>query len=348
MKPLELTNLEMADLCRQIALLMHSGVSAGDGLNLLAEGEENAQLKQLLSQMTASVDGGLSLSQAFEEAGCFPDYMTGLLQVGEQVGRIEETLNALADYYEEKERMERQLVSSLTYPAILLLLMVVVIIILLSQVLPVFNDIYATLGGKLTGMAGGLLLLGQWLDEAIPAMCVVLAAAVCGVLVLLFHKGLRKKVISYCTVRWGDRGIFRKLNNARFAQALSMGFASGMPLEDAAELASVMVKDIPSVEARCKACSELLQQGGNLSEALAAGDLMPPSTCKLLTLGLRSGTGDTVMEEIARRMQEDALQDLEKMVGRVEPAMVLLTSVMVGMILLSVMLPLMNIMTAIG
>ena len=348
MKPLELTNLETADFCRQIALLMHSGVSAGDGLNLLAEGEENAQLKQLLTQMTAAVDSGSSLAQAFEDAGCFADYVTGLLQVGEQVGRTEETLNALADYYEEKERMERQLVSSLTYPAILLLLMVVVIVILLSQVLPVFNDIYASLGGKLTGMAGGLLLLGQWLDEAIPAMCAVLLAALCGLLVMLFHKGLRKKAIAYCAERWGDCGILRKMNNARFAQALSMGFASGMPMEDAAELATVLVKDIPSVAARCKACTEMLQQGANLSEALAAGELMTPSTCKLLTLGLRSGTGDTVMEEIARRMQEEALQDLEKMVGRVEPAMVLLTSVMVGMILLSVMLPLMNIMTAIG
>ena len=70
--------------------------------------------------------------------------------------------------------------------------------------------------------------------------------------------------------------------------------------------------------------------------------------CRLLTLGLRSGTGDSVMEEISTRMQNDAQQELESMVAKVEPALVLVTSVLVGAILLSVMLPLMNIMTTIG
>ena len=347
-KPLELTNLETADLCRQLALLMHSGVTAGDGLNLLADGEATAKIRKLLQDMTASVDAGAYLSQAFEEAGCFTAYVTGLLQVGEQVGRSEETLNALADYYEEKERMERQLVSSLTYPAILLLLMAVVIIILLSQVLPVFNEIYASLGGKLTGLAGGLLILGQMIDKAIPALCALLVIALIVLLAFMLHRGLRKKAMVFWAVRWGDKGIFRTMNNARFAQALSMGFASGMPLEDAADLAALLLKGVPSVEARCRKCSELLQQGEDLAAALEAGELMPPSTCRLLALGLRSGTGDQVMEDISRRMQDDAHEGLERLVGRVEPALVLLTSVLVGVILMSVMLPLMNIMTAIG
>lgn len=348
MKPLELTNLETAGLCRQLALLMHSGVAAGDALNLLAEGEEDKKLRALLESMTAAVDGGAYLSQALEETGCFTAYVTGLMQVGEQTGRMEETLNALADYYEDKDRMERQLVSSLTYPAILLLLMAVVIIILLSKVLPVFSDIYASLGGRLTGVAGGLLLLGQLLDKAIPVLCALLVAALAGVLALLLKREWRQKAAAYFAARWGDKGIFRRMNNARFAQALSMGFASGLPLEDAADLAALLLKDVPSVAERCRTCSGMLQQGEDLSAALAAGDLMPAASCRLLALGLRSGTGDSVMEGISRRMQEEAHEELERMVSKVEPALVLITSVLVGVILMSVMLPLMNIMTAIG
>ena len=348
MKVLELTNLEKADLFKQLALLMHSGVTAGDGLSLLAEGEPNEKIRGMLVKMTESVDAGAYLSQAFEETGSFPAYVTGLLQMGEQVGRSEETLTALSDYYEQKERMERQLVSSLTYPAILLLLMAVVIIILLSQVLPVFNDIYASLGGKLTGVAGGLLLAGQLLDKAIPVLCGLLVVVLGFFAVFSLHKEWRKKILGFFSARWGDKGIFRKMNNARFAQALSMGYTSGMPLEDAADLAALLLKDIPPVQERCKKCSEMLQQGEDLAVALEAAELMPPSTCRMLTLGLRSGTGDSVMEDISRRMQEDAHNALESIVARVEPALVLVTSVLVGVILLSVMLPLMNIMTAIG
>ena len=166
--------------------------------------------------------------------------------------------------------------------------------------------------------------------------------------IFALHGGLRKKVLTFWSDKWGDKGIFRKMNNARFAQALSMGYTSGMPLEDAADLAALLLKDIPPVAQRCNKCTQMLQKGEDLAAALEAAELMPSSTCRLLTLGLRSGTGDQVMEDISRRMQAEARGDLERMVAKVEPALVLVTSVLVGVILLSVMLPLMNIMTAIG
>jgi len=348
MKPLELTNLETAGLCRQLALLMHSGVAAGDSVSLLAEEEENKKIRALLEGMTAAMDSGAYLSQAFEEAGCFTAYVTGLLTVGEQVGRTEETLTALADYYENRERTTRQLIASLTYPAVLLVLMAVVIVILLSQVLPVFSDIYASLGGRLTGVAGGLLLLGKLIDKAIPVLGALLVLALGAGLAVYCHRGLRQRALAWFNSRWGDRYIFRRMNNARFAEALSMGFTSGLPMEDAADLAALLLSDVPGAKARCSRCSELLRAGEDLSAALTAGDMMQPSACRLLALGLRSGTGDQVMEGIARRMQEEAAEALESVVSKVEPALVLLTSVLVGVILMSVMLPLMNIMTAIG
>ena len=76
--------------------------------------------------------------------------------------------------------------------------------------------------------------------------------------------------------------------------------------------------------------------------------LLPAAACRLLTLGMRGGSGDEVMEEIARRLSDEAQLALESKVGKVEPALVLVTSVLVGAILLAVMLPLMNIMTTIG
>ena len=348
MKALELTNLETADLCQELALLLHAGVGMGDGLYLLAEEEKDSGIKQMLADMARMVEEGAFLSEAFERAGCFSAYAIGLIRTGEQVGRTEETLNALARYYESREQTERQIRSALTYPAILLVIMMAVIFVLLSQVLPIFNEIYASLGGQLTGVARGLLLLGQMLDRAMPVLCVILAAAVLLLVVLALHKGARSRVLGFWHSRWGDRGISRKMNNARFAQALSMGFSSGMPLEEAVDMAAVLLKDIPEAAERCNMCRQHLMQGGNLAEALGTSELMSPSACRLLTLGMRSGASDGVMEEIAARMQEEAQLELERAVSKVEPALVLVTSVMVGVILLSVMLPLMNIMTAIG
>jgi type IV pilus assembly protein PilC len=114
------------------------------------------------------------------------------------------------------------------------------------------------------------------------------------------------------------------------------------------ELASHLLKDIPDAVKRCENCREKLLQGAELADALGETQLLTRSDCRLLTLGLRSGSVDNVMEQIASRMESDARQALEDAVSRVEPALVLVTSGLVGVILLSVMLPLMNIMTAIG
>ncbi|MBQ9858742.1 MAG: type II secretion system F family protein [Oscillospiraceae bacterium] len=348
MNKVQLSKLQIADLCRELALMLHAGIGTGDGLFLLAEEEKDAALKEMLTDMAKAVDAGAFLAQAFEDTCCFPVYMSGLLNVGERVGRLEEALMALSRYYESKDRLERQITNALTYPVILLILMLVVIVVLLTRVLPVFNDVYASLGGQLTGVAWGLLVFGQALDKLLPVLVVILAVVLILLAVFVFHSGLRAKMLALWNRHFGDKGVSRKLNNARFAQALSMGLSSGLSPEEAVDMAALLLADIPKAAERCKKCRDLLLENVNLADALGEAELMSPSACRLLTLGIRSGSGDTVMEDLANRMQEEAHHEVERTAAKVEPALVLITTVLVGAILLSVMLPLMNIMTTIG
>ena len=342
-----LSDLHTASLCRELSLLTHTGLRPGDGLTLLAQEEQDGAPRELLAAMAGQTGLGLSLSAAFRDSGRFPAYVTGLLEAGERTGHTEEALRALSDYYEHRDRSNRQIRHALTYPVILLLLMLVVIVILLSRVLPVFDQVYASLGGRLTGVAGGLLLLGRWLDAAMPVLCVLLALVLILLAAFYLSDAFRTRVLALWRRR-GDRGILRKLNDAHFAQALSLGLRSGLPMEEAVDLGANLLEEVPAAAERCRQCREHLAQGANLAAALRDTGTLPAASCRLLALGLRSGSGDTVMEEIARRLSEEADDALEHRVAQVEPALVLVTSLLVGAILLAVMLPLMHIMTAIG
>ena len=178
MKGKQATYLEIASLCRELALLLHAGVRAGDGLALLAEEEPETQRRKQLEEMAHQVDDGASLGEALAGQGLFPAYVTGLVTVGERSGRTEEALNALSVYYEQRDQLDRQVRSALLYPSVLLVLMLVVIVVLLAKVLPVFDQVYVSLGGELTGVAGGLLTLGRALDAAMPVLCAVLGVVV--------------------------------------------------------------------------------------------------------------------------------------------------------------------------
>ena len=339
----KLSNDEIASLCLELSLLLHAGVGTGNALSLLAQEEEH---RGMLSAMAEQVDGGKTLSTALRESGVFPVYVCGLVEVGERTGRTEEALAALSRYYEERVRIGRRVRSALLYPAVMLALMLVVIGVLLVKVLPIFDDVYASLGGRLTGVAAGLLNLGRWIEGAMPVLYLILAGLVLAVLVFGLVGPLRRGVVSLWQKTRGDRGVSRKLNNARLAQALAMGMASGLPVEEAVSLSANLMEG--RARKRCQECGQRLEKGESLGAALRLSGLLPPRQSRLLELGQHSGAGDASMEKIARDLGEEGEAALDALVGRVEPALVLVCSVLVGLILLSVMLPLMHIMSAIG
>lgn len=347
MKQFNLTNEDIGALCRSLAHLTHAGIGAADALALLAE-DEQGKTGSLLTAMAAQADSGGSLAAVFRDAGCFPAYVCGLLTVGEQVGRTEETLQALAVYYEGRSRMHRRMKAALVYPAVLLAILLAVVVILLVWVLPVFNDVYLRLGSRLTGLAGGLLLLGGWLRKALPVLAVLLGMGICFGAVMGLCPDLRRGLTARFRRRTGGRGLQRQLHTAHFAQALSMGLHSGMTEQEAVTLAAGLTGDVPAFQKRCTDCLAAMDGGASLGAALRESGLLTPAESRLLEAGIRGGSGEAAMEQIAARLLEESEYAMERRTAKVEPAIVAVLSVMVGVILLSVMVPLMQIMTAIG
>ena len=344
----QLRNQELSAFCEELAWLVHSGVGVGDGLRLMAEDEKADDRKTVYFEMAEKVDMGTSLADALKEAVCFPAYVQGSIRAGETMGRLEEALKALAGYYEEKERTNRYMKSALLQPVVLLLLMLIVVGVLLTRVIPTFQSVYESLGGKMTGIAGGLLNFGLWMKEKLWIFYVLLGLLLCLAVLFAAWQTFQERVIAVWKKCMGDRGVMRKVNDAALAQVISMGLASGLHLEDTMLLAAEVLADIPKAKNRCLRCRELLTEGIPLIDALKQSEVLPMASCRLLGVGMQCGNGDSVMEEISKKLSEEAETEMADRVDKVEPALVLTISVLVGVILLVVMLPLMNIMEAIG
>lgn len=348
MKKMKLSNDYLSAFCLQISLLLHAGISIGDGLHMLSEDEEDPAVKKLLLSMCEQVDDGLQISEAMEQSGCFPDYVVYMTQTGEETGRTEEAFKALANYYEEQRQLSDRIQSALLYPVILLVLMLLIIGILLIRVLPIFNTIYKQLGGTMTGIAAGLLKLGDALCAALPVIGIIMGIVVVAVFILYFSDELRSKLTGQIRKRYGHKGILHQVGMARFASALSMGMMSGLAIEDAMRTAMSFREESEQVKVRYEQCLNNLEQGEPLAESLKKSEIFPILYCRMLSLGVKSGAGDDIMAEIARRLEDEASRSIDKAVAKIEPTIVIVTSILVGVILLSVMIPLMNIMASIG
>ena len=342
-----LTDRELGDFCRNLSVLLHAGISTADSLYLLAQ-EESGWKQQSFTDLGMRLDQGCVLSEALLASESFPGQVCGMIRIGERTGRMEETLTYLAELYEDRHRIRKFLRSALAYPSLILLLVLIVVAVLLVEVLPVFDSVYASLGSRMTGPAAALLKLGQLLKGGLPVIGVLLAMAAVAVLLTGYVPAVKSRAAAFFQKHIADRGVFRKFNNARFARALAMGFASGLSVEEAVKLAAELLSDVTDAAKRCDMSVRLLEAGKPLPEAMEAAGLLDPSESRMLAVGIRGGNADQVMRQIADRKETAAEETMERTVSSVEPAMVVLTSLLVGVILLAVMLPLMNIMSAIG
>ncbi|MCM1220908.1 MAG: type II secretion system F family protein [Lachnospiraceae bacterium] len=335
-----MTSKEISSFCFKLHNLIHAGIRLGDAISLMSDGTDSSWMKTLTEQ----IDNGDSLSEAMKHTKQFPAYVCGLVEVGEQTGYLENVLFTLSDYYEKREKFDRYLKDTLAYPLEMMLLVLVVIGIILIKVMPIFDDVYSSFGTKMTGIAAGLLTFGSLLDNMLPVLFIVMVLLLSGTVAFTKIKKFREKIISLC----GDKGIAYKINNSRIVQALALGISSGLKVDESLKLASNLVSDIPKAKDRCLQCIKLLDNNKSETEALSESGILDKQLCKLLEFGQRSGTEDISINKIADDMLDESEQDLNKLVGSIEPGIVMISSLLIGMILLSVMLPLINIMLAIS
>ncbi len=334
--------------CLQMSLLLHAGISLADGVHLLAEDETDKNCRNVLTGLTDLLDEGKTISEAMKETGAFPQYVIHMTETGESTGRLEQAFRSMADYYDGQKQLGDRIKNAVTYPLVLLGLMLVIIGILLVKVLPVFNKVYEQLGGSMEGLAGGLLMTGQGLKSALPVIGIVIAVLFAAGVIVYCHKGLRKGALTVGKKLTSGWRIAKEISVSRFAAAMCMGMSSGLQTEDALDLAASFQQDEPKTAERYERCRQLLEDGQTLPETLRETKVLEPMYCRMLALGEKSGTADSVMGEIARRLEEKARNSVENLVSKVEPTIVIAASLLVGIILLAVMLPLMNIMTSIG
>lgn len=348
MKKKRLGNEYISSFCMEMSLLLHAGIGTEDGLYLLMEDETDKNCREMLQVMAEGLAEGRPFSEVIRETECFPKYVSDMVGTGEETGRVEQAFQALSEYYDRQMQLSGQIRSALLYPSILMLLMLVIIVVLLVKVLPVFNQVYAQLGGTMSGAAQMLLSIGGILGRAMPVLCGVLGLIVFCVLFVSYSSGVRERLLRFYKQLFGEHGITRKIGESRFASAMAMGMMSGLNTEDAFRSAMLFQDSVPKTKKRYDKCLEMLDAGEPMAECFKQNDIMEAKYCRILDLGAKSGTSDTAMEEISRRLDVSLQLEIERKVGKIEPTIVIITSVLVGIILVAVMLPLINIMSSIG
>ena len=348
MKRLRVPAQYLPIFCRELHQLVRTGIPLAEGLTMLREDETDPDTRSWLEALCRSTEEGLPLSSALRETEAFPAYMTDMVSLAEETGRLEDVLLSLQRHYDRQLRMAADIRGAVAVPVTLFAVMVAVVILLVTQVLPVFDRVFAQLGVRMGAVATGMMNAGAVLAKAGTGIAVVLVAAAAAALVVALVPALREKFAAGFRRSFGGRGILGQMAAARFASSMSMAVASGLSMEESVALSAKLCGGAKEIDEKTERCRKEIEEGGSPADALAGSGLFSGRDCRLLMLAAQTGSLPDTLEDLAQRQEEESLRRIDRTVGAIEPAIVVITSALAGVILLSVMLPLMGLLSTIG
>ncbi|MDO5349307.1 MAG: type II secretion system F family protein [Lachnospiraceae bacterium] len=338
---------ELSAFCLQISLLLEAAVPLDEGLAIMAEDAGQSWEKEMLLSMAEGVELGIPFYQVLEDTGAFPPYVVRMAKLGHSTGTLDRMMLSLSEYYEKEFFLMRNIKNALTYPIIMVFMLLAVLFVLFVKVMPIFEDVYSQLGAEVPGAARSAIRFGGGFSGAALAVSAVLLV-LCSGLWMASKLGGRLSLIEKLIQRGKKRSrIALAVSNRRFTSVLALTLQSGLELEKGLALAAELAEN-PAVEEKIGLCRKMLEDGQSYYEAMKATGLFSGFHIQMIRTGTRSGHLDRVMEDISRDYEQQADTAIDNIISRFEPTMVAVLAVAVGLVLLSVMLPLVGVLSAIG
>ena len=340
-----LTARELSNFFGQLGMLIHSGISVTGGLAILQDESQTDTDREIITALLTSMEETGSLTQAMETSGRFPHSSVSYIKTGEETGCLDEILNSLALHYEQE--VSEQIRSAVTYPLIMLGMMGIVIVVLLVKVLPVFQQVFQQMGMEMNTLSLGLLKAGSILSNY-SGIFLILVVLLVGLILFL---SLSEKGHIYLRNAAYHLPVFRDIPLAadygRLAQGLSLGLKSGLTPDTSLELSAEMVSH-PLILKRLEETGHLLEEGTPFYQALTDSKLFTGMEGRLISVGFQSGLADEALNQLSVKYREKAVDLISEAISIVEPTIVIILSLLVGLVLLSVMMPLLGILSDIA
>jgi type IV pilus assembly protein PilC len=338
---------ETSLFCEQVAMVLKAGIPLNDGIETLARSYAGSRYGTRFDGIRAALNRHGTLSAALEDAGIFPAYMLAMIRIGERSGKLDEVMASLANYYQWEAQIRTSVKNAILYPSLLVMMLSVVVAILVISVIPVFQRVFNSLGLLGGSPASAAMQIGVGVGKGMLVLVGVFAVLLALVGILLKTSKRESVLTLLARVIPAVRRVNARLSTARYASALSMMLASGYPVEEAIQLAPSVVTDTKHRHQAERAAKELLG-GTSFADAVEKSGLFDPMHEKMIRFGSAAGKLDAVMEKLSGIYMTEADDAIHNVIAMIEPTLVAVLSVVIGGILLSVMLPLLSVLSAVG
>ena len=348
-----LSQTELAVITRQLASLLGAQLPVADALTVMVEQSEKQSVRELMASIRTDVLGGTSLSKALvRHPRQFPDIYRALISAGEESGKLGSVLGSLADYVEERAKLQQKITLAFVYPAIVTFVALAVVIGLLTYVVPQVVQVFANTKQALPFLTVALIAVSNFVRNYGWIVLAIVAIAA-----FLTQRALR---VAPVRLRWHTRiltlpvmGVLsRSINTARFSSTLAILVGSGVPMLRSLQAAGETITNL-AMRTRVMDAVQRVREGFSLAKALRADadeekkpghvKLFPPVLIHLIASGEATGKLPEMLSRAADIHAREAERRALFFTSLLEPILILTMGVVVMLIVLAVLLPIIEI-----
>jgi type IV pilus assembly protein PilC len=326
----------------ELSVLLTSGIRLKDALSLIAESQKKKEDIDLFQGIGDRIVAGDDFSKILKQHKYFTTYEEHSVRIGEESGALERVTKSLAEFYRRKNEQRRNIVNALTYPIILLVTALLAVTFMLRFVVPMFQDMFRQNDIDLPIITQSVIAISDWLGKYGWLFLILL------LLFIVFQKQLNKRKWyrarkDILLLKLPFIGAFIKLSNiARFTQAVSLLVSTKVSVVQSIHLAKEMIDFFP-LENVLEKVEDDIQRGKNLSESLKEHSFFDRKMIALVRVAEETNKTEYVFERLSEQYNEEVLQKSKTFSTILEPLIILIVGIMIGVILIAMYLPMFEI-----
>jgi len=318
---------------RQFSTMINAGVRIKNAINLLARQEAfGKSFRKILSEIVISIDGGMSLSEAFDRTGAFDPVMVNLMQAGESGGVLDESLSKLSKFYEDSKKIKDEIRAAMAYPVFVSIFAVLILMVISLFILP---NLFRAFGSAKPGGVVAILintnnyLAGNWITVTV----FLIASFIGGYFFMRTPYGIATKE-STLSLFPPIKKLKHLETSSSFSKTLATLISSGVTITEAVKMAAnstsdhKLMKSIPLMIGT-------LKDGGTLKEAMESSKYFPQLLVEMVGTGEETGRVDEMLNKVSEFYDQEVSVKLKQIVSMVEPAMIAVIGIFVGFLAFS-------------
>lgn len=330
---------DLAVFCRQFQVMLNAGVTIVSTLDILQAQTDKKKFKNIIQDLFEKVQKGSTFSEALQShIEIFPEIMISMVEAGEVSGNLDIIMERLSKHFEKEFKINNKVKSAMVYPIILIIVTLAVVTFLLIFVMPTFISMFQGSGVELPALTRAVLAMSEFMQNRWYVLIGVILLIVLIYTRLSKERDIRIRIDRFKLKIPVVKNVQIKVASARFTRTLSTLMGSGVELMKSIEIVS-RVTGNAHISLILTQVKEDLRKGGTLSEPLKRYGIFPPMIPAMVNIGEESGAIEEVLDRTADFYDEEVDTAIQKLTTMIEPVMLVLMGFLVGFIVISMYLP---------